>query len=211
MAEKLDKLKKEKPNAQETEAQTPAGAENEVDEAFGLKDKKGEKTYTQSEVEGMIKERVARAKTGAKPADAAAKQPAPGGEAQAEEPQAEEAPTPAPQAEQPGQDADLLGTLAALEKRLAQAEVKAQLALAGIQPGKVERASLLVDAAACIGADGLPDAARIAQEVEEVLRIFPELAAGQAQGSAGFKIGAASPGKPQQAGADIDRAFGLWP
>lgn len=122
-----------------------------------------ERSFTQADVDRIVKERLARVKG----ADAALET---GGAAKG--------------------GADEKGQVAALKKALAGAGVKAALAMAGVQPEKLERAVRLVDAADCAGADGMPDGDRIRLEVEALLRDFPELKAGGEAAGGGFKIGA---------------------
>lgn len=124
-----------------------------------------EKTFTQAEVEALIQERLARVKAPAQQAKAA------------------EAPAPA-------QDSAMQAQLAALQQVVVQTEVKAQMALSGVQPEKVERACRLADMQKCVNADGEPDVEKIKAEIEALVKDFPELKATTAEGSAGFKIGA---------------------
>lgn len=143
----------------------------------------GEKTFTQAEVEKLIQERIARTK----------------------------APESTTQEVSKPQDTALQQQLAAMQQTLVQTEVKAQLAINGIQPEKVERAVRLVDHAKCTGENGSPDVTKITAEIEALVKDFPELKAATAEGSAGFKIGAdgTSQDKPGEATADaVSKIFG---
>lgn len=146
-----------------------------------------EKTYTQAEVEALIQERLARVKapaTAAKPAEPVV--------------------APAPQ------DNAVQEQLAAMQQVLIQAEVKAQMAMNGVQPEKVERACRLVDTKKCVGKEGQPDAEKIKAEIEALVKDFPELKATTAEGSAGFKIGAdgTAQDKSKESTDAISRIFG---
>lgn len=151
----------------------------------------GEKTFTQAEVDKMIADRLARAQASSKPAT---DPPAQGGEAKPEIP---------PEFQQ---------QLETMKKFTTLAEVKSQMAAAGVDPVKLERAGRLASLANCVGPDGMPDKAKIEAEVKSVMDEWPELKAAQTQGEAkkGFQIGSdGQGGTAATTEAELNKIFGL--
>ena len=107
----------------------------------------GEKTFTQAEVDRIISERLARAKT----------------------PPAIETPTPPDTTIYETQIKELKGTLAS-------ARIEAAMSASGIKAERITRAAKLVDMDKCLDEKGNPSTEKIKAEVDAILKDFPELA-----------------------------------
>lgn len=169
-----------------------------------------DRMFTWEDVERIVQERLAGADTGGGTAPAAG----PGEDGRTSEGAVESGAARAQGL--PGDGADDGGQREAgvLRRLLVASEMRAQLLVAGVAPGRVERAVRLMDAEGCIDAEGLPSEAGIAKEIAALLGDFPELRtqAGTVEKSSGFCIGAGA-GMAADSGeagfaARISRAFG---
>lgn len=168
-------------------ATTPAAEQQQQQPATQTANKPaGEKTFTQAEVDQIVRDRLARAKP---PESTAEQQPA----------------------ADKSQDNAIQAQLAAMQQTVIQAKIEAQMAISGIQAEKVGRACRLIDTAKCAGKNGQPDAEKIKVEIEALIKDFPELKSATAEGAAGFKIGADGTAKDKNntKESDIARAFGI--
>jgi hypothetical protein len=151
----------------------------------------GDKTYTQAELDKIVQERLARAKV------AGAQAPAT---------------TPEQTATNPAAAVDnsaLEAQIAVMQAAMLTSEVKAAMAINGIQPEKVERGVRLIDTTKCVDDKGMPDQAKIKAEIDAMVKDFPEMKASSGDSASGFRIGADgnTAVKPDQADA-ISSIFG---
>lgn len=139
------------------EKQKPAKPEQEGAESASNEDKQSKKTYTQEEVDAMMAKARKKYTGKGETTDPVTETPA----TEMENP---------PQAEQPSQD---LATGLTIDK-YAQAELKASMAIAGVDPQKVQRAVRLIDVNSVIE-NGQFSEEKANQEIEALLQDWPEL------------------------------------
>ena len=149
-------------------------------------EEKQEKTFTQAEVDKIVKDRLKREKA-------------------KEQTAAPEKETATKVKVEDGGSEKLQQAL----MKAANAEVKAKMAVSGIKPEKIERAARLVDLSVVME-DGEVDDDKLTTEINALLKEFPELkvAASDDVGK-GFKVGAdIKNAEKQSAQTEISRIFG---
>ena len=144
------------------------------------------KTFTQEEVDKIVAERVAREKKQGTPATV----------------------TNPPASVNPEVTTPELPVVDdVLVKKYVHAELKSAMMLEGIDPTKVARAVRLLDADSVLNEAGDVDSEKVATQIADLLKEWPELKAQGAQEKLGFKIG--SDGSNTNTDADaIAKAFG---
>lgn len=157
------------------------GADEGTDPAENQEaEKKEEKTFTQKEVDDIVKERLARTKTTVDK-------------------------TPEDKTEDP-----VVETVNPYLERYAQAEIKVAMARQGIDASKVDRAVRLIDFNTVLTEAGDVDAEKLTTSINELLEEWPELGPIKETEDKAIKFKVGADGSNKQGGNDdlIAAAFG---
>ena len=90
----------------------------------------------------------------------------------------------------------------------ARAEIKAALAMAGVQPEKIAYAVRLIDTAEVL-VEGAVSDEKTKKAVEDMLKSFPELKKTEGNQNPTFKVGAPGNQNPNSLDSELEKAFGI--
>jgi len=160
------------------------------------KDDKKTKTYTQNEVDRIIKNRLARElKKQAKAKDKDTKTTKVAKDTKVETKGDD------------GATNKLLEQMAKIQEKLVQSEIKSALVTSGIDPDKVGKAMKLIDMDNILDENDEPDMKLLRREVKEIIKEFPNLK--KATSSGGFKVGSGDGGKVDtKVNSELSSIFG---
>lgn len=145
----------------------------------------GEKTFTQAEVDQMIKDRLKREGKG-EPKTALSE----------------------PKVTEPKEKEVDNSVNEAMVQNYLTAELKFSMTQEGVDPSKVARAVRLIDASKLADDEGIFSSEKASAEIKELLKEWPELKTQSTDGAGGFKVGSGGGTGKSASDDEIAKAFG---